>query len=290
MNNTETELDIIENKETRDGLMSHVEVLAKVGKIVSIPGTEYTNTLGVATYYGVDREVVKKVVQNNHSELVHDGLLNLTGNEAKDYIMSYGENISPKDFKNVPGGFICKDVKLANRSNLLFNRRSILRVGMLLRDSDVAKSVRTYLLNVERDAPNIAKGGAVAEQIPESEQSPEMKAVLDQVKEMQGQINHLTDCLTSQYPRVNLDPLSATRRAALNSAMQKLAINTQEDAGRLWKQMYNELFSEYGVDVRYSYPHINYLHNADWDQIRNCVFKIFELYHQELDETTPAQA
>lgn len=39
----------------------------------------------------------------------------------------------------------------SNKGILLFTRRAILRVGMLLRDSEVAKEVRTYLLNVEHD-------------------------------------------------------------------------------------------------------------------------------------------
>jgi hypothetical protein len=41
--------------------------------------------------------------------------------------------------------------KFANRNNILFSKRSILRMGMLLRDSEVAKEVRTRLLDIIQD-------------------------------------------------------------------------------------------------------------------------------------------
>jgi hypothetical protein len=50
---------------------------------------------------------------------------------------------------NFRGYFTVGDQKLANNSNNLFPRRAILRVGMLLRDSVVAKEIRTQLLNIE---------------------------------------------------------------------------------------------------------------------------------------------
>lgn len=37
------------------------------------------------------------------------------------------------------------------RSVALFNRKAVLNVGQLLRDSDIARQIRTYLLNVEAD-------------------------------------------------------------------------------------------------------------------------------------------
>lgn len=52
-------------------------------------------------------------------------------------------------------------VKMANRSNGLFPKRAILRVGMLLRDSEVAKEVRTQLLNIEEKAPEVIKKAEV---------------------------------------------------------------------------------------------------------------------------------
>ena len=249
------EVEIIESENVREELVSHTEVLEKVGKLALIPDTQYTTTKGVASYFDVPVVRIQQIVSGHRDELQKDGLISVmpdslpeleqsTNNfedSSSKILSSKGSEVTSSSIVTSPivkkqGYCEWKGVHFAYRANLLFTRRAVLRAGMVLQKLKVAEAIRSYLLNVEALSSNTAKKVAVAEQIPESEQSPEMKAVLDQVKEMQGQINHLTDCLTSQYPRVNLDPLSATRRAALNSAMQKLAINTQEDAGRLWKQ------------------------------------------------------
>ena len=53
---------------------------------------------------------------------------------------------------NYRGYFKADGQKFANRSNLLFPKRAILNVGMLLRDSAVAKEVRNRLLDIVHDA------------------------------------------------------------------------------------------------------------------------------------------
>ncbi|WP_242479850.1 hypothetical protein [Bacillus cereus group sp. N21] len=47
--------------------------------------------------------------------------------------------------------------KIGYRRNGLFPKRAILRVGMLLRDSEVAKEVRTQLLNIEENSKQEVK-------------------------------------------------------------------------------------------------------------------------------------
>ena len=54
--------------------------------------------------------------------------------------------LSKKEFENLHN----VSFKISNRGLGIFPRRSVLRIGMLLRDSVVAKLVRSYLLNVEQ--------------------------------------------------------------------------------------------------------------------------------------------
>lgn len=44
---------------------------------------------------------------------------------------------------------------IPNRGIRCFSKRAVLRFGMLLRDSEVAKEVRTQLLNIKEEAENI---------------------------------------------------------------------------------------------------------------------------------------
>jgi hypothetical protein len=75
---------------------------------------------------------------------------------------------SPKEFLNLLEGnlktgrgkaiFILKNnetIEVPNRGIRIFPCRAILRIGMLLRDSDVAKEVRTQLFNQILDLINI---------------------------------------------------------------------------------------------------------------------------------------
>lgn len=45
---------------------------------------------------------------------------------------------------------------IPNRGIRCFSKRAVLRFGMLLRDSEVAKEVRTQLLNVKEEAEKVA--------------------------------------------------------------------------------------------------------------------------------------
>ena len=58
---------------------------------------------------------------------------------------------------NKRGYFECNGEKFANNSNGLFNKRSILNIGMLLEESSIAEQVRTLLLDNHEQLNNIHK-------------------------------------------------------------------------------------------------------------------------------------
>ena len=74
------------------------------------------------------------------------------GKEAKEVLV--GDKMS---LTNCRGYFGCNGVRFAYKNNTLFPRRAIPRVGMLLRDSEVAKEVRTQLLNIEEKVSKESK-------------------------------------------------------------------------------------------------------------------------------------
>lgn len=112
---------------------------------------EYATTQQVADFYGVDMESVRQIAKRNKAELEEDGYYTAPGKEIKEKLDS--DKLSLSHIEPKLGHFIVhhkgQQTKITYRNVALFPKRAILRVGMLLRDSEVAKEVRTQLLNIE---------------------------------------------------------------------------------------------------------------------------------------------
>ena len=130
------ELDLIENKNVREKMISNVSVLEKVKDLFLLGDSEFATTQQVADYYEVDITVIQKLASRNKQELENNGLkLN-----------------SKNDIKNLIGHDVNLEITIPNRGMKLFSKRAILNVGMLLRDSKVAKEVRSRLLDIEYES------------------------------------------------------------------------------------------------------------------------------------------
>lgn len=124
-------LQLIEgNKSQRDKFISKVEVLNRVKDIVFLPYQDSMTTKMVADYYNVEIKTVRKLTERNMSEFIEDGYL-----IAKDNQLS--------DIKT-----LCQ-IQSRAKTLALYTRQAVLRVGMLLRDSEVAIQIRNYLLDIE---------------------------------------------------------------------------------------------------------------------------------------------
>lgn len=95
-------------------------------------GAGVATTEQMADYYEVPVDTVKSVVKNNRDELTSDGLKVLRGKDLKDVRLVI--DLTSEQAK-IP-------------SLTIWTPRAALRLGMLLRDSEVAKQVRTVLLDV----------------------------------------------------------------------------------------------------------------------------------------------
>lgn len=126
------ELEIIENKETREKLLDRIEILDKVKKVILLPYGDSMTMEQVAEYYEVGLEAINSLVKDNRKEIESNGYKVLTKEELK-------------SFKN-----LCQ-IKSRAKQIAIFTRRAILNVGMLLRDSKIAKEIRTSLLNMSEN-------------------------------------------------------------------------------------------------------------------------------------------
>ena len=116
----------------RDRYIERVEVLDKVGALAMLPDDVHASTEMVAAFYEVDRDAIYQAVKRNRGELDADGYTVLRRAEVTDKL-----SVTPSDLGMPPTA----------GSIALFPRRAVLRVGMLLRDSAVARKVRGYLLD-----------------------------------------------------------------------------------------------------------------------------------------------
>lgn len=134
------EVELLENRDLRESLMEHCEVLEKVKQLLLLPGTEYATVKQVAEFYVVDELSIQKICVRHKEELQEDGMSN---KKYTDFLIGQDvqlETVKGKVILHFKNG---ENFEFPNRGAKVFPRRAILRIGMLLRDSEVAKEVRT---------------------------------------------------------------------------------------------------------------------------------------------------
>ncbi|RBM05548.1 restriction endonuclease [Streptomyces sp. PT12] len=124
------EADLLESRVLRDHYGDRVDVLDKVKALRLLPDDLHVTTAMVAEYYEVGIKAITSLVVDHRQEMEACGYLVLTGAPLN-------------SFKDLSG------ISSRTGSLALFTRRAVLNVGMLLRDSVVARQVRTYLLDTE---------------------------------------------------------------------------------------------------------------------------------------------
>ena len=155
---------LLTNLQKRKENLNHIEVLEQVGTLLSLPNTEFYTTEMVAEYYKVEIDAIKQSVSRNNEELSSNGYRVLTGSELS-------------DIKS-----LCQ-IKSRARSLAVFTKRTVLNVGMLLRDSEVAKEIRSRILDIVHDSE---KGEGNIDTVIE-EVSEEKQLMLDRIEaEMNG--------------------------------------------------------------------------------------------------------
>ncbi|MCP1185057.1 hypothetical protein [Paenibacillus sp. 1781tsa1] len=124
----------VDDQTLRNEYIEKTEILNKVKALSLLPDGENMTIRQAAEYYEVSIETIRKTIQRNRQELSEDGIKTLYSKDLKEYKLTLGHSVPELD--RVP-------------TAMILNRRCLLRLGMLLRDSEVAQTVREYLLKVE---------------------------------------------------------------------------------------------------------------------------------------------
>ena len=138
------DLVLVESKTARQQLIGKCSVLDKVKMLPYLTRDMKSTVQQVASYYEVPGDTIQSIIKRNRDEFKEDGILVIKGEELKKLFcdVQSGHN------KNREG----HGVPSKTRKLTLLPKRAILRVGMLLTDSDIASTVRNYLLNLEEIA------------------------------------------------------------------------------------------------------------------------------------------
>ncbi|MFD6276889.1 hypothetical protein ACFWFI_15125 [Streptomyces sp. NPDC060209] len=137
-----TEVALLESQALRVEQMGRVEVLDKVKSLVMLPDGIHLRTEDVARYFEVSTEAVKKLTQRHRTEVEENGLRLMRGAELRAF---------HRDMMSLWKGEGAESYPQAPTQLTLYTRRTVLNVAMLLRDSDIARSVRTHLLDAEEE-------------------------------------------------------------------------------------------------------------------------------------------
>jgi hypothetical protein len=126
------EIVLTESRAARSENAGNVGALGRVKALGLLPDDLHVTTEMVAAYYDVPGDSISSVVRRHRDELTENGLRVLRGDELREFKSSDVQDEHHWD---------------RTSTLILFTRRTVLNVGMLLVDSEVARAVRRELLN-----------------------------------------------------------------------------------------------------------------------------------------------
>ena len=244
------EVDLLQKKEVREEYMTRLEVLDSVGELLMLPNTEMATVKQVAEYFGVGIEAIQSLIKDNREELNANGYKVYKKSEILNVLKGQLENVS------VP-----------NRGMGLFTKRAILNVAMLLRDSEVAKEIRSRLLDIVHDASKSQEGKKSIVENVVTEINEEKQLMLDRIEaEMNGDfdtvcvINAKLFALKNKRIAELEDEVETITTHALTLIESKQIVNRLVRLiamkeyggmfGKAWGELYKSINYKLGINVK----------------------------------------
>lgn len=268
------EMDLLNVQTVRDQCIAHVEVLERVKELMLLPRIDCFTIRQIAEWYEVDTEAIHKVYQRNRSEFESDGATKVSVSEFAEKLdldMMSKSNRGTKTF-TIDG----VSVTIPNVGVILFPRRAILRVGMLLRDSRVAQEVRTQLLNIVDALPAPAQTVEIENEIDLYtnfaralvEGTPE-----DTIRAFKEVVafkdRHIAAMQTSNKILAN-EILTWSDRSHLNRAVRVLSAKSHVPEVFIWSGLYSELKYKHRINLkkRGPAPYVQYIKDKEWPVVQ----------------------
>lgn len=322
------EEELAVRKDLRDVAIERVEVLDKVKALFLVPQMMMATTEQVADYYEVPLETIRVCYMRNKEEIDGDGTGVRTGKDFSELVGQKFHNVtfeSPtgqnetsessasdgpekpmiqnESFENVGIVEIIRhgrtgstykfsnglSIDVPNRGIRCFSKRAILRIGMLLRDSNIAKEVRTQILNAFEKTSDEQKTFDIND-----EQSLYMKfakAAIEGSKEdllfasqevfnfKNRHIKMLEDAnenLKYNNKMLTAEVLEWNDRSKINKAVRTIAGLRKVRFDVVWKELYDELLYKHriGLSMRGKKPYIQYVKEDEWPMVQQSLVAI----------------
>ncbi|MGB0980685.1 MAG: DNA-binding protein [Winogradskyella sp.] len=142
--------DLISSNIDRQNILNNPLVLSNLRDYFGVPGMlfqeEYKYTRQqISEFYQIDIATIDRYLENFEKELKHNGYIVLKGKNLKEFKTDFGHIIN-----------------LSSKTSQLgvFNFRSFLNLGMLLVESEMARALRSKILDIVIDTLNEKAGGS----------------------------------------------------------------------------------------------------------------------------------
>lgn len=293
--------NIISDRSMRDKCVGHYEVLEKVKQLLLLPCTELISIEQVASYYEVTPEHIKLIYRNNREEIESDGTKIL----PRSFYDGSNINVTSVEKKQTAITYTFDDgqtITINNRGLKAFSKRAVLRIGMLLQQSEVAKRVRTVLLDIEETVtPEVKIQGVEEEQklaleLGMAQASGDLTAITIATGKLMAFKNRHIAKLQNDNKGLAGQILEWTDRKKLNAGIRKLAAVTGIPFGNLWNELYKNLQYKYGICLkqRGGTPYLQWVKESEWESVLKTFCAMCEAYEQSptemFQQTTPVKA
>ncbi|CAG7839967.1 hypothetical protein CLOHAE12215_01383 [Clostridium haemolyticum] len=164
------EVILTESKTMREEFIKNVDILDKIKVIPYLTNDMVVSIEQVANYYEITKKAIETIVKRHRDELEDDGIMVLKGEQLK-------------DFNNKVCDLHGEGYKINNKTRAftIMTKRAMLRIGMLLTTSSIAKEVRSYLLNLEEIATQEQKEWAIKREAGKIERKRMTTAIKDYI-------------------------------------------------------------------------------------------------------------
>ena len=289
-----SEETMISNKELQEQYISRVDVLDKVKDLFLIPTMECMTPKQVADYYEVPVDTIRTTYKMNREELVSDGAVTHSIGDIKSLI---GCESTYQNITNCRGGIeitIDENTKvfIPNAGIILYPKRAILRVGMLLRDSVIAKEVRTQLLNIvevaQEEKPEIITQEIQKEEdlllnISKAFATGDVMKLMTAMQEYSSYKDRHIKRLENDKKLLTTEILTISDRQMFNAVMRKLVYTLHIDYPIAFGIFYKQLNYKYGINLKArgdrKPPYIRNVREDEWDKVQKSIVAILEDNH-----------
>ena len=293
--------NIISDRNMRDKCVGRYEVLERVKELLLLPGTELMSINSVADYYEVSSQRIKDLYTQNKEEIDGDG----TSLVKRDFYNGSLIKKTSVEQKQTSVTYTFEDgqiVTINNRGSKAFSKRAVLRIGMLLQQSSVAREVRDQLLNIEEKTSDEVKVHDINEEqslmlaVGMAVASGDANAVAVATTNLIAFKNRHIEKLKNDNKALAEGVLEWKDRNKLNAGIRKLAAVTGIHFSKMWNELYKNIQYKYGICLkqRGGTPYVQWIKESEWNDVMKTFCAMCEAYEQSptemFQQTTPRNA